>query len=172
MDEFAPNFDAHYQKLLAVLKERAALSQPDAWSFIMGQAGIEFDAMERDLAYCENVALLSTQLIDLDLRSSGIDPALARLIVLARLLSDDAPVSHLREELAMAAADVIELRSTTTGHEAKAPVLLFTARMRPITAADCPELFAAGDDTPNLATAPFDADRWSKVMALNLWGTA
>jgi hypothetical protein len=145
--------------LLATLKAQAAALRPDLW---LGMITVcPGDSKERLLAYIEDVSLLSTQLVYFDLAS--IDPLLARLIVLSRLVADNAPISCLREELLLATADVIESRSNPDRR--RPPVTLFTERMQvePIT---------AEDDTPTLSPAAFDLDKWSQALAQNLWGTA
>ena len=158
-DLFAPDFEGHYQKLRATLQARASYSPPNTWLAIFtGRWDKDLDEIdERDRAYCENISTLPFSLLYFDL--PGIDPRLARVFVLARLVVDNAPVAFLREELKAAIADVIEARET------QAPVLLFTERMRV-------ESIGTQDATPLHAQPSFDFDKWSKAMAQQLWGSA
>jgi hypothetical protein len=94
------DYERHYQKLLATIMAQATAPRPNLWlGFITGRAD---DSTQRLMAYIEDVSLLSSQLVYFDLGSIGIDPLLARLLVLARLMADGAPVSYLREEVAIA----------------------------------------------------------------------
>jgi hypothetical protein len=166
------DFETNYQKLLAAIKAQAAAPQPSVWWLIAGRADIDRDATERQRTYCEDVAILSSQLVYMDLASIGIEPNLARLVVLSRLLADNAPISHLREELSIAIADVIASRAITNEPATtKAPVMLFTGRMQPITGTDIHE-HSAAEAAPSVATDGFDRDRWREAMAHQLWGTA
>jgi hypothetical protein len=171
------DFETHYQKLLMTLKAQARAPQPSIWELIAGRAD-DVDATERLLTYFADVAILSTELVYVDLASIGIDPRLARLIVLARFLADEAPISYLREELSVAIAALIESRALATGGEratSKAPVMLLTERMQlePIARAERPRAPGApGEVTPSVAASEFDPDRWTQAIARQLWGTA
>jgi hypothetical protein len=141
---------------------QATAPRPNLWlGFITGRAD---DSMQRLMAYIEEVSLLSSQLVYFDLESIGIDPLLARLLVLARLLADGAPISFLRDEVSIATADVIKSRSI----ENQPPVLLFSQRMQvePITSP------ALSEDDTSLRAPSFDWDKWSKAMAQQPSGSA
>lgn len=120
--------------------------------------------MQRLMTYIEEVSLLSSQLVYFDLESIGIDPLLARLLVLARLLADGAPISFLRDEVSIATADVIKSRSI----ENQPPVLLFSQRMQvePIAR------LALSEEDTSIRAPGFDWDKWSKAMAQQPWGSA
>ena len=157
-DLFAPDFEGHYQKLLATLKARARFVPTNIWLTIVTRRwDKDHDEMEQQRTYCENISTLPFALLYFDL--PGIEPRLARVFVLARLVVDNAPVAYLREELKAAIADVIEARET------QAPVILFTERMQV-------ESIGAQDATPLPAPPLFDLDKWSKAMAQQLWGSA
>lgn len=154
-DLFTPDFEGHYRKLLATLKAQASVAPPSIWlAIITGDWDKDRDETERQRTYCENISTLPCALLYFDL--PGVDPRLARVFVLARLVVDHAPVAYLREELKAAIADVIETRET------EAPVILFTERMQVEAIAE--------DDRPREPT--FDVDKWSKALAQQLWGTA
>jgi len=158
------DYEQHYQKLLATIMAQATARRPDLWfGIITGRAD---DSMQRLYAYIEDVSVLSSQLVYFDLGSLGIDPLLARLLVLARLLADGAPVSYLREEVTIATVDVIKSRSI----ENQPPVMLFSQRMQvePITDAS-PGL--SGEDT-SIRASGFDWDKWSKAIAQQPCGSA
>jgi hypothetical protein len=158
-----PNYEGHYQKLIATIKEYAAHPRPDMWSIVLGLAPAL--TAERESAYCSDIALLATQLVYIDLGGLGISPELARLILLARLLSDGAPINDLQKETNTAIADVIEsLSAPATSADAKP---LFTAGM-------WAELYAgagsASDPEADLSTAGLVMDKW--FFALPTQGVA
>lgn len=141
---------------------QATARRPNLWlGFITGRAD---DSMQRLMAYIEDVSVLSSQLVYFDLGSIGVDPLLARLLVLARLLADGAPVSYLREEVTIATTDVIKSRSI----ENQAPVMLFSQRMQ-VEPIESPGL---SEEDTSIRSPGFDWDKWSKAMAQQPWGSA
>ena len=133
-DLFAPNFEGHYQKLLATLMDQASArpSIGGIWlAIVTGDWKKERDETERQRSYFEDLSTLPVALLYFDL--PGVHPLVARAFVLARLLADGAPVRHLREEVISASADI-----TKSGEANNVPVLLFTDRMEVITTDDAP----------------------------------
>jgi hypothetical protein len=163
-----PNYEGHYQKLLATIKEYAAAPRADVWSIAVGLADTGWLTAERESAYCSDIALLATQLVYIDLGGLGISPELARLILLARLLSDGAPINDLQKETNTAIADVIEsLTAPPTAADTLPAKPLFPAHMWPITSADCAQAVAeaaTSDEAATLAVAGLTADKWFSAM--------
>lgn len=156
-DLFAPDFEGHYQKLLATLRAQARAKPSCFWlAILMDKLAEDLDETKRQRAYIEDVSILPCALLYFDL--PGIDPLLARVFVLARLVVDNAPIAFLGEQLKTAIADAIAKPTPTT-----APVMLFTDRMQvePI----------ASDDAASIAP-PFDSRKWDQALAKQLWGNA
>ncbi len=111
-----PNYEGHYQRLLATIRELVALENPSIWAIVAGRVGMDYLQRHRAQqdAYHGDVALLATQLVYIDLGALGISPPIARLMLLARLAADKAPMSSLREEVSIAISDVIEAHSADT----------------------------------------------------------
>jgi hypothetical protein len=164
------NYESRYQRLLEAIREYAATPQPSAWVLAVGSP----DAMrqldeansKRDSYFWES-SLLATQLVHIDLGSLGIAPAIARLIVLARLQSDSAPINDLRNAVNVAIADAIESLTAppTSADTLPAAKPLFTKDMWILSAADgatapTPAQEAAAD----LAAADFAMDKLFSAM--------
>jgi hypothetical protein len=165
------NYESRYQRLLEAIREYAATPQPSAWVLAVGSP----DAMrqldeansKRDSYFWES-SLLATQLVHIDLGSLGIAPAIARLIVLARLQCDSAPINDLRNAVNVAIADVIE---SLTAPPTLADTLPGAAK--PLFTKDMWILFASGDaaaPTPSqeaaadLSAADFAMDKLFSAM--------
>jgi hypothetical protein len=106
-----PDYEGHYQELLTKLKEHdARLPTPvDMWSVACGVAP-RVDAMSPD-EQCEliaDISVLQVLLIYVDLAALGIAPDLAKLVLLARLLADDAPVGLIKHDLISAVITVVD----------------------------------------------------------------
>jgi hypothetical protein len=156
-DKTDPRTD-NYRSLLAKLKEFAAIPRPRIFGLVT-KTDVNYLTDELVMAHCADVAILSATLIYEDLANQGIDPDLGRLIVLALLAADGAPIAHLKEELVIAAADVVNNYASSTKPACKP---LFSVRnwVEPTSEAAIPVVAAA---LP-AANAGFTPDKWFSAM--------
>jgi hypothetical protein len=111
-DELKPDYESHYQELLAKLREQAAQKpQGDIWDVILGNADAG-PTVDQQCALMADISILWVLLVYLDLGSIGISPDSARLIVLTRLVVDDAPISPaFKQELMASVVNVVEAQA-------------------------------------------------------------
>jgi hypothetical protein len=166
-----PDYEGHYQKLVAAIKTLASAEKPSLWAIVTGGVGLAYLERYKELeaAYCGDAALLATQLVYIDLGALGIPPSVARLIILARLLSDEAPMSHLRDETNVAIADVIESLAALTMSSDTVPAFakpLFSVDMWPIASTDTAPQPEEKEAAPLVAAATrINLDKWFAAMA-------
>jgi hypothetical protein len=175
----------NYRELLAKLRAHAEIPRPSIFGLVAEPDTKQMTA-ELEIAHAVDIAILSAKVIFDDLAWQGVDPDLARLIVLALLAVDNAPIANLREEVVIAAHDVVQSRlerllpKDGTKPAAKSATL-FSERnwVLPATSDDNAPAPAAAETVAIEEAAPAEApviaadtDLWTQATVRGLFGVA